>query len=65
MALTYDTERVLRELDTLVDVIAISQLEGQVPSAEQLEEVDSAIYSAKRILGDLRELRSRNSERTD
>ena len=65
MALTYDTERVLRELDTLVDVIAISQLEGQVPSAEQLEEVDSAIYSARRILGDLRELRRRNPERTD
>ena len=65
MALTYDTERVLRELDTLVDVIAISQLEGQVPSAEQLEEVDSAIYSARRILGDLRELRSRNPERTN
>jgi len=65
MALTYDTERVLRELDTLVDVIAISQLEGQVPSAEQLEELDSAIYSARRILGDLRELRSRNPEPTD
>jgi len=65
MALTYDTERVLRELDTLADVIGISQLEGQAPSAEQLEEVDSAIYSARRILGDLRELRRRNPERTD
>jgi len=65
MALTYSTERVLRELDTLVDVIAISQLEGQVPSTEQLEELDSAIYSARRILGDLRELRSRNPERTE
>lgn len=64
-ALSYDRTRVLREIDTLADVVGISQLEGQVPSKDQLEELDSTIRSAARFLADLRELRLRNPDRTE
>lgn len=65
MALSFDLERVKRELNTLADVVAISEREGQVISPDQHDEFEAAFWASRDIFRDLMAIRKRSPKPTD
>lgn len=65
MALSFDLERVKHELNTLADVVAISEREGQVIDPDQLADFEKAFWASRDIFRDLMAIRNRSPKSTD
>jgi len=65
MAVSFDLERVRRELNTLADVVAISEREGQTVGPDQHDEFEEAFWASRDIFRDLMAIRRRSPKPTD
>lgn len=58
--LSFDLERVARELNTLAEVVAISLREGQTVGGEQEEQFEEAYWASRDIFRDFMAIRRRS-----